>query len=119
MPWSIDNLVFTTADRELVEAEPVDVELTRTGQDGTGFQVDAYRAATQQVTTTVEKAINSARAFREACKKLERSTPALTDQHGTKWIVYVRRVRLNWRHQITGTYLIMATWHLVPRSVRP
>ena len=119
MPWTINNVAFDSVDRELIDAEPVDVELTRVGQDGTAFQVEAYRAATQQIITTVQKATNAARAFRESCKKMELTTAEVIDQHGANWFVYIRRVRVSWRQQINGMDLIQVAWTLVPRSERP
>ncbi len=119
MPWKIASLTFDTVDRSLVEAEPVDHEITRTGADGTAFQVDAYRAATQELTTTVSKATADATQFREACKSLETLTTTVIDQHEWDWTVYVRRVRITWSQRIDGRYLIRVVWSLVPRSSRP
>jgi hypothetical protein len=119
MPWTIAGLSFDTVDKSLIEAEPVDHEIVRVGADGTAFQVDAYRAATQEVTTTVSKASSAATQFRARCKALETTNVVLTDQHDWSWTVYVRRARVVWFRQINGTYLIRVSWALVPQSRRP
>jgi hypothetical protein len=119
MPWSIARLSFDTVDKSLLEAEPVDHEIVRVGADGTAFQVDAYRAATQELTTTVRKAASAAAAFRARCKALETTLVDVTDQHNVTWTVYVRRARVVWFQQIDSQYLIRVTWALVPQSRRP
>jgi hypothetical protein len=119
MSWIIAGLAFDTVDKSLLEAEPVDHEIVRVGADGTAFQVDAYRAATQEVTTTIAKATSAATSFRSRCKALETTNVTIIDQHGWEWTVYVRRVRIVWFQQINGQYLIRATWALVPQSRRP
>lgn len=119
MPWKIAGQTFDTVDRSLIEAEPVDHEIVRTGMDGTAFQVDAYRAATQELTTTVAKSAGAAGEFRGICKSLETTTVTVVDQHGWEWTVYVRKVRITWSQRIDGLYLIRATWSLVPLSERP
>ena len=119
MTWTIAGLSFDTVDKSLLEAEPVDHEIVRVGADGTAFQIDAYRAATQDLTTTVRKATSAATQFRARCKALETTTGLCVDQHGWEWTVYIRRVRIIWFQQIDGQYLIRATWSLVPQSRRP
>ena len=119
MPWTISGLSFDTVDKSLLEAEPVDHEIVRVGADGTAFQIDAYRAATQELTTTVRKAAGQATRFRSSCKALETTLANCIDQHGWEWTVYVRRARVVWFQQIDGQYLIRVTWALVPQSRRP
>jgi hypothetical protein len=119
MPWIISGLSFETVDKSLVAAEPVDHEIVRVGADGTAFQIDAYRAATQDLTTTARKAASIAARFRADCKALETSVAVLIDQHGEMWTVYVRRVRSTWFLQLDGQYLVRVVWSLVPQSARP
>jgi hypothetical protein len=119
MPWTISTLSFETVDKSLIEAEPVDHEIIRVGADGTAFQVDAYRAATQEITTTVRKAVSAATQFRARCKALEATNVTVIDQHDWSWTIYVRRARVVWFRQIDGQYLIRVTWALVPQSRRP
>lgn len=119
MPWKIAGQIFDTVDRSLIEAEPVDHEITRTGGDGTAFQVDAYRAPTQELTTTTALDGPAAGELRSICKAMETTTVTVVDQHGWEWKVYVRKVRITWSQRIDGKYLLRATWALVPRSERP
>jgi hypothetical protein len=119
MPWVIDRLSFDAVDRSLVEAEPVDHEIVRTGADGTAFQIDAYRAASQEIVATVQVDSGRATSFRSSCKSLETRVVTVIDQHGWNWTVYVRRCRVTWHQQINNRYLIRAAFLLVPRAIRP
>lgn len=119
MPWKIDRYEFTTVDRQLEEAVPIDSELIRPGVDGTAFHVDAWRAPTQTLTATVILPRSQVRSFRDGCFKLQTTTVGLVDQHDDGWTVYVRRVVLQSFTQIDGQVLLRAAWTLVPQSERP
>jgi hypothetical protein len=119
MAWKIGTQTYTTVDGELHEAEPIDTELTRSGADGTAFQVDAWRAATQTLTATVELSTAQAAPWRIAAKAMEGSTKTVLDQHGANWTCYVRRVRVSWAQNVRGNYLLRVTFTLVPASIRP
>lgn len=119
MAWTIGTQTYTTVDGELHEAEPVDAELTRSGADGTAFQVDAYRAASQTLTATIELTTAQAAPWRMAAKAMERSTKTVIDQHDAEWTCYVRRVRVDWAQNVRGYYHLRVQFTLVPASIRP
>ena len=119
MPWTIAGQIFDTVDKSLIEAEPVDHEIIRTGVDGTAFQVDAYRCPTQELITTVSKSADAATEVRSICKKMETTTVRVVDQHSWHWDVYVRRCRVSWSLRLDGRYLVRVVWSLVPLSERP
>lgn len=120
MPWKIDRLSFLTVDRDLIEAEPEDFDIKRSGADGTAFQLDAYRAPTRQqpITTTVVSS-SEADSFRARCKQLETATVAIVDQHGWPWTVYVHSCRVTPRYQIDGRCHLTVRWTVTPKSERP
>ena len=119
MAWKIGNQTYTTIDGELHEAEPVDAELTRSGADGTAFQVDAYRAPTQTLTATILLATAQAAAWRQNAKAMETTVQTVIDQHGASWSCYVRRVRVSWAATVASQYQLRVQFALVPMSLRP